>query len=315
MESFMLAVSVVMPLLVFMMIGALIRKLGIFSVTNFKALNRMLFQVMIPLNLFFNVYRARLDESIVPDLFAFCMAAVVLVCVAAWYLTKGLTKDVRIRATMTQGIFRSNFVLFGATLAASLCDDAGVALVAALSAFIVPLFNILAVIVFETTRGGKINAKSLLISILKNPLVEAGVLGALFSYFSISLPSFLEKPLTDLANAATPVALVTLGGILSFQSMLHHRKYIAAVCGLSLVAVPLAVILAGGALGYRGDELVAILAVFATPTAVASAPMAQAMGGDGDLAGEIVAATSALCIVTIFLFVFTLSSFGWIGNV
>ena len=39
---------------------------------------------------------------------------------------------------------------------------------------------------------------------------------------------------------------------------------------------------------YRGNELVAILDVFGVPAAVASAPVAQSMGGNGDLAGQII---------------------------
>ena len=64
--------------------------------------------------------------------------------------------------------------------------------------------------------------------------------------------------------------------------------------------------------GYRGDALVAVLAVFGSPTAVASAPMAQAMGGNGSLAGRLWQWTSVCCIVTIFLFVYVLSFTGLI---
>ena len=62
----------------------------------------------------------------------------------------------------------------------------------------------------------------------------------------------------------------------------------------------------------RGDFLVALLAIYASPTAVASAPMAQEMGGNGTLSGEIVATTTTFSIVTIFLFVFGLSGLGLI---
>ena len=66
------------------------------------------------------------------------------------------------------------------------------------------------------------------------------------------------------------------------------------------------------ALGMRGDVLIALLAVFGSPTAVSSAPMAQAMGGNGELAGEIVAITSVCSIVSVFLLVFALSRFGFL---
>ena len=49
---------------------------------------------------------------------------------------------------------------------------------------------------------------------------------------------------------------------------------------------------------------------FATPSAVASYPMAVAMGADGKLAGQLVCTTTLLSIITIFLWTFILRSLG-----
>ena len=56
----------------------------------------------------------------------------------------------------------------------------------------------------------------------------------------------------------------------------------------------------GSLLGFRGVELVSLLGVFASSTAIASFTMAQQMGGDAELAGDIVVSTSALCSFTLF---------------
>lgn len=80
-----------------------------------------------------------------------------------------------------------------------------------------------------------------------------------------------------------------------------------------LILVPAAAVAVAAALGYREVELVGILAVFGSPTAVASAPMAQSMGGNGELAGEIVATSSAACVVTMFLFIWALKTLGWVS--
>ena len=82
--------------------------------------------------------------------------------------------------------------------------------------------------------------------------------------------------------------------------------------GVSFI-VPVIGLAVGILLGYRDVELVGLLAVFASPTAVASGPMAQAMGGNGQLAGEIIATTSAGCIVSIFLLILFLRGFGYVG--
>ena len=51
--------------------------------------------------------------------------------------------------------------------------------------------------------------------------------------------------------------------------------------------------------------------LFAAPVAVSSYPMAVAMGADGDLAAQLVAYTTILCLPTIFLWTLLLNSMGW----
>ncbi|MEF9971830.1 MAG: AEC family transporter, partial [Oscillospiraceae bacterium] len=69
--------------------------------------------------------------------------------------------------------------------------------------------------------------------------------------------------------------------------------------------VPLAI-----ALGFRGMELGALLAMFASPTAVSSFTMAQQMQADDELAGQIVVVGSLCSVVTIFFWISVLSYFG-----
>ena len=316
MQSFLMALSVVGPLIVYMVVGRIIRMAKMFSADNFRALNQLLFHLFIPFTLFFNIYHANLGETVQPGLFALVEVLLVGSCVAAWFLIKSFVKDKPDCATIVQGIFRSNYVLFGGMMAEALCTQAGVALSSALAALVVPTVNIGGVVLFELVRGGELKPGALFLRILKNPLVEAGILGIVCNLLSratgIYLSEVIQQPLMKLGSAATPIALVTLGGLLSFGSMQKHRRWLAVTVAGKLMVVPLIAVLTGILLGYRGDELVVILAVFGSPTAVASAPMAQAMGGNGDLAGEIVATTTVTCVFTIFVFVFVLSRMGMI---
>lgn len=307
MDNFLLAVKVVLPLLIYMAVGFMTRKRGIFSAENFRALNRMTFRIFMPLTLFFNIYEAELGEVIKPGIFIFALSFILLQFIALWVI---LTRSIKCKpdcATMIQGIYRSNFVLFGNVITASLSGESGLALVAALAALVVPVFNILAVILFEVKRENELKIGRMIINIFKNPLVDAGILGAVFKIFDLPFPALLQQPLATLGDIATPLALTSLGGMLSLGSIIKHRNYlITAVIG-KLIVVPVIAVSAAIMFKFRGDALVAVLAIFASPTAVASTPMAQSMGGNGELAGEIVAATSVCCIVTIFLFVLFLS--------
>ena len=66
-------------------------------------------------------------------------------------------------------------------------------------------------------------------------------------------------------------------------------------------------------LGIRDVGLASLVAVFASPTAVSSYPMAQQIGGDADLAAAQVVFTTALSGITVFLWVFLLRTLGLLG--
>ena len=57
-------------------------------------------------------------------------------------------------------------------------------------------------------------------------------------------------------------------------------------------------------LGFRGAEFSALMIAFGSPCAVSSYTMAAQMGGDEDLAGQLVMSTTVLCSVTMFLMIF-----------
>ena len=77
-----------------------------------------------------------------------------------------------------------------------------------------------------------------------------------------------------------------------------------------MIVVPFAFLPLGALLGFRGQSLCAIMVTFAAPSAVASYPMAVAMGADGQLAGQLVCTTTVLSVITIFLWTFAFKSLG-----
>ncbi|MGI6012585.1 MAG: AEC family transporter [Ruminococcus sp.] len=313
MEHFILAFTVVFPLFIYMLTGAVIRKTGILEVSTFKSLNGMIFKIFIPIMLFINIYQSDFTSALNVPLLLYAMAAVLIIFLLLCVLVPRFVKTRADASVMIQGIYRSNLVLFGMTIGANIYPDHDIGVIAAISAFIIPEYNILSVILFEAFRGERANVKHALKGIVTNPLVIGGVLGIIFSLFRIPLPGLIEDTLTQMGEMASPFALICLGGMLSFASMRgHKKKLITAVFG-RLIVVPVIGLGIGILLGYRDVELVALLATFASPTAVASAPMAQSMGGNGELAGEIVATTSAVCIVSIFLLIWGLKALGFIS--
>jgi predicted permease len=114
--------------------------------------------------------------------------------------------------------------------------------------------------------------------VIKNPLIAAALLAMIFGVTGLRLPQLLYTPLSRLGSAATPIAMVTLGGILSFGQIRRDVRELTITVLGKLVILPVAGILIAILLGFRQDSLVVIMTAFGCPTAVASAAMAQEMG-------------------------------------
>ena len=121
---------------------------------------------------------------------------------------------------------------------------------------------------------------------------------------------FIETLVTSLAGVATTLALVVLGANLKFDELKKNSRTIIAVLATRLILLPLIMVPLGYLIGLRGVELFLILMIYGTPVATASYPMAQNMGGDGQLAGQLVFVSTVVSLVTIFLFIFTMSQLG-----
>ena len=172
----------------------------------------------------------------------------------------------------------------------------------------VPVYNVMSVIALSAFGGGKVSLKKIVLNILKNPLIISTVLGYICWMLKVQLPSFLNTTLSDMAKVATPLALFTLGGAITVKSAFSHKKQLLIGVLGKLVVSPLIFLALAVLIGIRDVALACVLISFGAPTAVSSYPMAQQMGGDGELAAEIVAMTSVCSILTTFLFVFLLKT-------
>ncbi len=310
MDSFLMAGQVILPLLILMLLGVFLRKTGLMDVATYKKLNTLIFKVFLPPLIFYNVYKSELEVAFDGKLILFSVLSVLALFFVLVLLVPMLEKDNKRRGAIIQGIFRSNFVIFGVPLTTALMGDAAAGKVAVVVAFVVPLFNFLAVISLEVFRHGKPDIKKILKGIVTNPLILASLLGILTTAIGLKLPRVLETAVSDVAKIATPLALIVLGASLDFELLKANSIRVLLVTAARLVFVPLVFLGIAILLGFRGVDIAILLSVFASPTAVSSYAMAQQMGADDALAGQIVASTTAFCIFTVFLFVFGLNLIG-----
>ena len=310
MEELRLSANAVLPVFLMMAAGYLARSLGVLERGDVGKMNRVAFRVFLPCLLFYNVYRSDLSSAVNAALIAYAVLGVLTVFAVAYVVVKRLESVNERRGVVMQGIFRSNYVILGLPIAQALLREDELGPVSVLIAIVVPIFNVLAVFVLERFRGGNVKSREVALQVVKNPLVVSSALGVVFLLLGIRLPPILEKTVSGLGTIATPLQLFLLGAFFRFEGLGRYAKALTAVTGVKLLVTPAIFLSLAAALGFRGVEFVALLGIFASPTAVNSFTMAQQMGGDAELAGDIVVSTSVFSAITMFGWIFLFKTIG-----
>ena len=306
MENLILAFNVVLPLFICIVLGYFLRRIGMLETPTRRSINKLSFKVFLPIYLFNSIYTTDLSAAFNGKLVALCTLGILGIFTVLMLTIPRIEKMNPRRGVMIQGIFRSNYALFGLPVALSLCGEDKIGPASLIVSVIVPIFNILAVITLEVFRGGKPSVKKILRGIVANPLIIASLLGVLCNAVSLPIPSAVQKGLTDLGRVATPLSLVALGGEFMFGNIRGYARQLLLTVSGRLVFCPLVMVSLGVLLGLRNEMLVPVLILFGAPTAVSSFTMAEQMEGDGNLAASVVVFTTAFSILTIFLWIFFL---------
>ena len=311
MESLVMASRVVIPMAIMVGVGVLLRIVKLTDEPTMKNVDKLIFNLFLPMLCFYNVYQTDFSKVTQLGYIFFGAGMVLLLFLAGLFLVPKFVKHMPTAASYGQSLFRTNYVIFGAAVAESIYGAGNFGLVSLLSAVIVPMFNGLAAVLLERARNRSASAGKLLVAVAKNPTIIATVLGLVMNLMGLRIPVLLVDVVEDLSGLTTPLSFLSIGVTLKLSQVVKKGYLVSAVL-LRLVLIPMTILPLAILLGFRGQELCALMILFAAPTAVSSYPMAVAMDADGDFAAQMVAYTTIFCLPTIFLWTLFLNSMGWI---
>lgn len=305
MENLLSSFQTVYPILVLMLVGILVRRAGVVSDSGIKEMNGLIYKLFFPVMMYSNVMSSDFSVSFDVRLIGFTVLIITLLFIALMLIIPRVIMENARRGVMIQGIFRSNFLVFGMSILTSLYGESRLGAATMLAAVTIPYMNALSVVALETYRGGKVNPVKILGRVLKNPMVVSTLIALCFKLIGIAPLSGVVK---EISKVSTPFAIIVVGASLKISNLKKYRVLLTWGVLSKLFLVPLVTLPICVVLGFRDEQLVAQMCIFAGPCATASYAMAQQLGGDGDLAGPFVMLTSALCVVSFFIWVFILKS-------
>ena len=317
MENIIVSFNVIAPVFFLMVLGyLLVNYTSLADRKLTKQANAIVFKIFLPCMLFYNVYQSDIGAEIHIRIKLCIWAAggLLILFVLLCLIVPKVVKQENQQGVVIQGIFRSNYVIFGVAVVQNMYGVKSTTTAAILSAILVPMYNFLAVValsIFGEKR--ETDWKKIILDIVKNPLIISSVLGIIFSLLGIRLPTAVDTTVQDLAKLSTPIAFMILGGDLDFSKVKGNLKVASAVLTIKLVILPLIMIPLIVMMGYRDADLLSGLLAYQTPVAVSSYIMAQQAGADGQLAGQLVVFSSVLSIFTLFVTILILRTIGLLG--
>ena len=337
MDTLLYSLNAVLPILILIGIGYLLKKFKFFDENFLQIGNKFVFRIALPALLFYTIYNIDNFNDINLPVIVYSVIGVSLMFIIGLIIAITTTKKENQRGVIWQVVFRANYAIIGIPLAEALGGTEAVAVVALVSAFIVPLINIFAVIALTTFIKDEDNNthpfKQTVLKIVKNPLIIAIFLGLIVLWIRSFIPvdPLTLKPIFSIKNnieflylvikwigqIASPLALIILGGTFEFFAIRNMAKQVVVgtfsrVVIAPLMTLPLAIILSNNTtfFNFTSTDYPALIALFASPVAVVSAIMAREMKNDEKLAVQLVVWTTTISIVSIFIIVFIFRSIG-----
>ena len=309
-DSFIAAVYVVVPMVLQIFLGWLFRVESLIDRPTMKKFDKLLFRIFMPLLLFKNIYEMDFSNGLAWREMIFVGVCLTVLFVFSLTFPKLLTKDGNKSSVVAQAVVRGNYILFGVAVSEALYGEGNVGAVVMLGVVVIPMINIFAAIILELNRSGRASYGKLFLAILKNPMIIGALSAFVFKLLQIYIPGPVWSVIRSMANSTTMLSFISLGVGLEMSIGNSDRWLLTWGVFLRMVIVPLVFMPLSIFMGFREQSLCAMMIVFAAPTAVSSYPMAVAMGADGQLAGQLVCATTITSVITIFIWTLCLKSFG-----
>lgn len=309
------SLNATMPVFLLMVLGIILRRIGVVDAAFASRLNMFVFCVALPVLLFRDISSVDLaqewDARFVLDCALITLASIIFACVASAFVKSRAT-----RGEFIQGAYRSSVAILGVALMQNIYGSSQAAAMMIIG--VVPLYNAAAVVILavcaDDSRAKRKGARAMLLGVTRdivtNPIIVGIAAGLLWAALRLPMPEAAGKAVDAVAGLATPLGLVAMGAMADFRRMREEAgaslgASVIKLFGLCAVFLPVCV-----ALGYRGEELMALLFMLGSATTVSSFVMARNMGYEGAVSSAIVMITTLGSVFSLTVWIYLLRCLG-----
>ena len=275
--------EIVSPVFLLAIVGFVWVKLGFEYRVQF--VTRLAMTLSVPCLIFVSLMQTEIDPNALATLSLATFAAYGAVILGSWLMVRAFRLETR---TYLAPLIFGNTGNLGLPLALFAFGTEGLG-------YAVVVFAVMAILSFTygvwlVSGGGSV------LKVLKEPLVGATLLGALFLWQGWETPEFLTRTLDLIGQIAIPVMLITLGvAVARLVPRSIGRAVVLSLLKAALCAGAAAAI--GIWFGLEPIALGVLVVQLATPVAVTSYLIAEKYGADSDDVASLVVASTGLSVI------------------
>ncbi len=313
-ENLIFSLNATVPVFLMMVLGYLLHKIGWMDDEFASKMNRFVFRVPLPVLLFGDL--AAVDFARVWNMkfVSFCFG-VTVISIAVSAGISFLWKDRSIQGEFIQASYRSSAAILGIAFIQNIYGTAGMAPLMIIGS--VPLYNVMAVLVLSLFKPGQRGLdrdvmKTTLWGIVTNPIILGIAAGLLWSALRLPMPQIMGKMISSVGGVTTPMGLMAMGAAFDLRRAFAKVKPAVTAAFIKLIGFCAVFLPAAVRLGFREEELVAILVMLGSATTVTCFVMAKNMGHEGVLSSSVVMLTTLFSAFTLTGWLYLLRSMGLI---
>jgi predicted permease len=297
-----IVIAALLPVFILIVLGVVLKRTLMRLDTQWHGLEQLTYYVLFPMLLIQTLVKADLSQVPITGVGGALIIAMLLVSLLCLALRPRLARrgiDGPAFTSVFQGAIRwQTYVALSVTR--NLYGASGLAVASVAMVALTPLANVLSVLVLaHYASPEKQSARAIAMTVVKNPLIWACVVGLGINLAHLPLPKIWHDVADALGASSLAIGLLVNGAGLHLKGLLRPSLGAATGVILKLAVMPALATAFGVWFGVSGTGLVIVAVCSAVPTAPSAYVLARQMGGDAPLLAQIITLQTIFAAVTL----------------
>ena len=290
------------PVFALLLFGHLLKRFGFTHDAFLKTADKLIYYIFFPVLLFWKIGAAPSDLMGDSGLYKAAICAVICVYVLSSLYIKLFKVPAFQAGSFSQSCYRFNTYIGMAVMLNALGED-GARQFSILIGLIIPIINILAVSILSWYSEKKVSLPQRIgltvKALISNPLIIACIVGAGYWKLIGGFPVFIENTFSLASFVTLPLALFSIGGTLTLDSIKNHFKLSLVASVFKLVILPLTGYLFLKVFDATGISFKVGMLYFTLPTSTALYILSSQLSSDTQLASSAIALSTLLSVISL----------------